>query len=223
MTLPTLLRAGLACLVRFSDEQSILLRNGVWNALSAHGIAMEAQTGRAFDVDGEDGIEPSFEPARIAAPHILAARKYGHARRSHRRALDHLVGERPARVHGDDEIARLHVDLVDGLFRELHAPLEPRPGARHGLCDFCRADRNSHIGRDRARRRIIQQEQEVREQPVTACEIHDPAATKTTPNASRHLPCLEELFSRQAFGLADRASHGMKERGLGKAPEIAMR
>jgi len=51
---------------------------------------------------------------------------------------------------------------------------------------------------------------------------HAPAA-KQPARAPRHFPPFEQLFSRQATGVTDRARKAIEQRAPGKAIEIAIR
>ena len=60
------------------------------------------------------------------------------------------------------------------------------------------------------------------EKAVTTPEIDDAPAATYTSYASRGFPGFEQLFARQATGMADGAGQSMKQRVVGKAPEIVI-
>ena len=92
---------------------------------------------------------------------------------------------------------------------------DPRAEATrcHGLPDLRRALRDRTSTAMAGRRRVVQQDQQVREQPVTAREVDDPPSTEPATHATRYLPRLEQLLARQAVGAQRRARRLMEERG----------
>jgi len=63
----------------------------------------------------------------------------------------------------------------------------------------------------------------VREESVTAGEIDDTTAAKEAAHTSSRLPRFVEFFSRQASGLAHRATDAIEQRVAGKSVDVVQR
>ena len=103
---------------------------------------------------------------------------------------------------------------------ERHAPGETRPRAGQDVVDRRGRRRDRAIDGDGRRRRIVEQQHHVREQPVPGAQIDDAPAAKPPPRPPRHFPRLVEFLPRQTAGLAHRATETIEERAAGKSPEI---
>lgn len=63
----------------------------------------------------------------------------------------------------------------------------------------------------------------MRDEAVSARELHDATAAESSPCAPRDLPRFEQLFSGETMRLAEHASHAMKQRVVREARQIPRR
>ena len=63
----------------------------------------------------------------------------------------------------------------------------------------------------RRRRRIVEQEHRLREQPVAAGDVHDAPAAKQTPHTPGHFPRSSQFLARQASRFAHCASNSIEQ------------
>ena len=72
-------------------------------------------------------------------------------------------------------------------------------------------------------RRVIEEQQRVRQQPVAAGNIDNPAATHMTSDPLGHLPRFVQFLARQAANLADHTRQAVKQRWVREATKIVPR
>ena len=86
------------------------------------------------------------------------------------------------------------------------------------------ADGGNHaVNDDGGWRRVIEEQQRVRQQPVAAGDIDHPAATHMTSDPLCHLPGFVQFLARQAANLADRTRQAVKQRRVREAAKIVPR
>ena len=100
-----------------------------------------------------------------------------------------------------------------------------RPARRGQIVDeplvhFPRGGRQFRVDDERLRRRVVQDEHDLREEPVAGSEIDDAAAAKQPPYASRNLPRLVQFLAWKTSRMADGAAQPIEERVAGKAREV---
>ena len=81
--------------------------------------------------------------------------------------------------------------------------------------------RNHGVDCHGAWRRVVKDQHQLREQPVTRGEIDDAAAAKQPPHTTRGLPCFIQLLSRKTPGMAGGAADAIEERFMWKARKIS--
>ncbi len=170
---------------------------------------LEAQN--PHDVNGERTGQPPRQGASIVQREIVAAGEHGHAGARRDGTLDHGVSKRSARVTAHSQIVVVQADRFERLLDEGDAAVQSRP-----CCDQRRVQtgcrwRDRGVHGNRGGRRVVEDEQYVREQPMTRCEVNDAAAPEPAPNAPRHLPAFVELLPWQAAGVTDRTREPIEE------------
>jgi transcription elongation GreA/GreB family factor len=175
-------------------------------------IPAGTQASRARHVDGERGIDPAVDAAAITCGLLVTAGENDDAGTRSDGAVEDVVGERAARMRGDDEIAGEDRYVLYGACVERDATGEARPFAHHCLRDLRGARGQAGVDGERARRGVIEEQHEMREQPMPTGEIDDAAAAEAPSRAASQLPRLVELLPRQAVGLADDAPDAIEQR-----------
>src|SRR5262249_40356300 len=82
--------------------------------------------------------------------------------------------------------------------------------------------RHHSVDRHRARRRVVEDQHQLREQPVTRGEIDDAAAAKQPAHTARGLPCLIQLLAWKTPRMAGGAADAIEECFTWKARKIAI-
>jgi hypothetical protein len=82
--------------------------------------------------------------------------------------------------------------------------------------------RPHRLDAERLRRRIVQNQPDVREQTMSGGKIDDPPAAKDAADPARHLPRLVELFARQTAGVTHRAGDSIEQRGTWKPLQVTI-
>ncbi len=198
-------------------------RDPLGNGLRPDSIAPRLQPGRAGDIDGESAIHPTRQLFRVWRRHVVAARNDCDAGSGRRRPLEDDVGQRTARVNGDNDIGAVEGEVVKVAGDDLNASAKPGPRDRKRLVQFRPRWRQFPVHRDRKRGRIVEQEHDVRQQTVPAGQVHYPAAAKPATDAACDFPCFVELFTWQAPGMADSARDAVEESVSWKSAEIVVR
>ena len=134
--------------------------------------------------------------------------------------MKHTIGEGPARMARDDDVAVENLDVLQRAGDKCNAPGQPRPGLDQHLVQFCARGRQRLVDHERVRRRIVEQQHDLGEQAVSGTQVDDASAAKEPPHPPRHLPRLIQLFARQTSGVAYGARHAMKERVVREAIEV---
>ena len=125
-------------------------------------------------------------------------------------------------MRGDDHVGLEGGDLVDGSALAAHTG-EPRPGTHERVVDRRRARGHSHVRSERFGRTLVEEDQQVGDQPVTAREIDHAPPADSSMRATRDLPRLVQLFAREALDLAQHPRHALEQRIARKPPEIVPR
>lgn len=113
--------------------------------------------------------------------------------------------------------------VVHRLRDERDTPRESRPGTPQGLVNGGARRGQRFVHDDRRWRGVVQEQQDLREQPVAAAQIDDTAAAQTATHASSHLPRLVELLPRQASGVAHGTCEAVEQCLAGESIQIAIR
>src|SRR5688572_6270346 len=161
-----------------AHQQPVLLGELRGDLLRPDPVALLLQACGSCDVDGERRVEPSREVARLARREIVAARENGDTRASGGGTGDDLVGQGAAGVNRHDDIAGKKVDLVNAAIEKRRSPGEARPLRGHRLRDLRARRRGLDVNHKSARRRVVEKQHEVSQQPMAAAHVDHAAATK---------------------------------------------
>jgi len=80
----------------------------------------------------------------------VTARQHRHPGSRVHGALQHPVGERPASVAGDDDIAGRELDLVDRALDEVNTPRQVRPALNKSAVDPAAGNRQHGVNHESA-------------------------------------------------------------------------
>ena len=207
-----------------SQQQPVLRRDAGGNRLRPDAIALLCQAHRPDDVDCDGAVDPARQPAGIAQHRdrgSTAARRPAHARRG---AIQNPIGERAAGMARHDDVGsrvfRRHPDRAAtnamrpaSLGHAVHEHVVKLAGSKAG---------NVLSIDERIRRRIVEQQHDLREQAVPAAQVEHASAAEQPPHAARHLPRLVQLLARQTSGLADRARQAIEKRVVRKPIDVVV-
>ena len=214
-----LLRLGsLALGPRQAQDQPVVGSDLLRDRLREDVVAGRAQAGDAGGVDGQGDGQEAQEAAGVAGPRVVAAGQEGQVRPRPDRALEHQVGERAAGVDRHDEVPGRDRDAAPGPScaarrgRRAGASVTPAPPRASPRLDRLRVDGQG------ARARVVEQQEQVRDEAVPGGELDHAAAADPAPHPARHLPGLVELLAGEAPGLADRAGDRAKRPSPGNRP-----
>src|SRR6185312_4126504 len=137
--------------------------------------------------------------------------------------VQYAVGEEAASVAGHHDVIGLDRHAIHRLRDELDTPRESRPGTLQRVVNGSARRRQRLVHDDCRWRGVVQEQEDLREQPVAAAEIDHTAASQTAAYAPTHLPRLVELLPRQAPGMAHGTCEAVEERLAGESIQIAIR
>jgi len=81
--------------------------------------------------------------------------------------------------------------------------------------------RQGWVDHDGFRRRVVEQDHQVREQTAAARSINDSPTMAQSPDPAGNFPCLVQLLARQAAGVTDGPSDAV-EQGVTRKPAKVM-
>lgn len=203
-----------------AQQETILRSDRRGDRLCPDAIALPLETHGAEDIDRHRRFHPARQLPGIAAREIVTARQNGYAGARRRRAFENAIRERAARVARDDDVGGLDLDVVEHARDNADAPGQARPGLDERLVHFLAGGRQSFVDDERLGRRVVQDEHDLREQPMPCSEIDDPAAAKQSPHPSRDFPRLVQLLAWKTSRMADSAAESIEERVAGEAREV---
>ena len=124
-------------------------------------------------------------------------------------------------MNGYDNVSRQNFNGIHRVCHERDPSGQPWPTVDERLVH--RGGRRRYHGVDchGAWRRVIKDQHQLREQPVTRGEIDDAAAAKEPTHTTRSLPCFIQLLARKTPGMAGGAADAIEKRFTGKARQIA--
>jgi len=136
--------------------------------------------------------------------------------------LEHDIRQPTTCMNGHDNVSRQNLDAIHRTCNEREPAGQPWPTFNERLVQ--RGGRRWHRGvdRQRARRRVIEDQHQLREEAVTRGEIDDAAAAKEPAYTARGLPCFIQLFAWKAPGMADGAADAIEECFTWKARTISI-
>ena len=177
---------------------------------------------RPHHVDGKRAVNPACQRSSVVRRQIVAAGKHRHAGPYRGRAVEYEIGQRSAGVRGDDEVILEEVDRLDRAFLEQQPAIQPRPRVDERLVKRAARLGKRRVDNECLRRRVVENHQDMREQPMSGGQIDDAAAAENATNAPRHLPRLVQLLARQAAGMTHRVREPVEERVARKALQVAV-
>ena len=205
---------------RGAKQQTILRGDIRRYGLRPDAVALLCQPHRPDDVDRHGAVDPTIELARIADGEIVTAGQHGDPRLRGHGTPQNAVGEGSARMARDDDVGREDLRVLQRAGHESDAPGKSRPGPHQHLVQPGARGRHGRVDRERARRRVVEQQHDLTEQAVSGTQVDDAATAKPPPHPPGHLPRLVQLFARQAASVAHRPGEAMKERFVGEATEV---
>ena len=125
-------------------------------------------------------------------------------------------------MNGYDNVSRQNLDAIHRTCDERDSSGQPWPTFDKRLVQRRGRGRHHGVDRQRARRRVIEDQHQLREQPVTRGEIDDPAAAKQPAHTARGLPCFIQLLARKTPGMAGGPADAIEERFAWKARKISI-
>lgn len=156
-------------------------------------------------------IHPSGQWSGIIDAQIVATGQHGHASPGGRRALEHEIRERSARMCGYDEVVTEDRHAVERPFLEDDPSIQSRPYRHERVVELAAGRRRRRVYDERVWRGVVEDQQDVREEPMSSRQIDDAPASKEAAHPPRHLPCLVQLLARQAARVADGARQAIEE------------
>jgi hypothetical protein len=125
-------------------------------------------------------------------------------------------------MNGYDNVSLQNLNDIHRTCHEREPSGQPWPTFDERLVQ--RGGRWWHHGvdRQRTRRRVIEDQHQLREEPVTRGEIDDAAAAKQPAHTARGLPCFIQLFAWKASGMAGGAANAIEECFTWKARTITI-
>ena len=164
-------------------------------------------------------IQPSRPPASHAAD-VVAARQHGDAGARADGAFDDEIGQAAAGVARHHHILLVQRHAVQRSGEELDAPCEARPALDERLVQRRARRRQRACRPHRARRRVVEDQHDLREQAVSGGQVDDASAAEEPPRPACDLPGFVELFARQAARGADGAADAIEQGCGGKPLEV---
>jgi hypothetical protein len=106
-------------------------------------------------------------------------------------------------MDGHDQVVRCKGNLIDSSLLKPHPPAQPGPGFFQYRSQRTGAFGDAQIDGHRFRGAVIEKQQGPGQKAVAASQIDHSPSAETAPHPASRLPGLEQLFSRQAPGMAD--------------------
>jgi hypothetical protein len=198
------------------------VRDRARNRLRSDTIAALLEPHGAHDIHRQRAIHPPGQWASVIDVQIVATGQHCDPRPCGGASFEHAICECAAGMSGDDDVVAEERHRVERLFPEDDPPIESRPYRHERIVKLATGGRQRRVNDERVGRRVIENQQDVREEPMSGSEIDDAAATEDPAHAPRHLPRLVQFFARQATGVAHGARQTIEERVCRKPPQIAV-
>lgn len=194
-----------------ADQQPVLRRNVLRDALCPDLIPLTCQAAGPDNVDCERIVHPSRERACVADTGVVTAGQHRHAGACDRREFEDDIGQAAACMNGHNDVSWQNLDGIHGTRNERKTPGQPWPALDERLMQGSGRRRHHGVDGQRARRRVIEDQHQLREQPVTGSEIDDASAAKEPSHPARGLPCFIQLFAWKTPGMAGGAPDTIEE------------
>ena len=163
---------------------------------------------------------PSTRP--VSAPgsrvEVVTTRQDGHTRAGRHGAPKHDVGQSAAGMARDHDVGGDDLDVLDIACKKPDTAGKSGPGLHQRFVQRRAGCRENLVDDQRFRRRVVEQQHHVCEQPVTAAQIDNAPSAKQPPDTPGDLPRLVELLARQTPGVAHGARHPVNSVSSGERP-----
>jgi len=204
-----------------AHQQSVLRRDVRWNPLCPDLITVTGQAPGSHDINRERIVHPPGERAGVARINVVTTGQHRDARPRDRRALEHEIGQRPTCMDRYDDVSGQNFDDIELTCHEREPSAQPGPTCDERLVE--RGGRGWHHGvdRERAGRAVVEDQHQLREQPVTSGEIDNSAAAKQAAHAARGFPRFVQLLAGKTPGMADGSPDAIEKCFTWKARKVS--
>ena len=185
-------------------------------------VAGGTQSGDAGGIDGEGAVEPPLQTAAIGRRQVMATGENGDPGTGGNRPFQHQVAQRPAGMGRDDEVLGRQRQRGKVLLQKADPSGKPWPHLLQAAGEGSGTRRQGPVDRQRFRRTVIEEQQDLGEEPVAAGHIDYPPPAKAAPDPPRHLPGFKEFLARQAAGATDRPGNSSEKGLTGKEVKVAL-
>ena len=205
-----------------ANQESVLRRNVLRDPLRPDAISVTCEAAGSHDVDRECIVHPSGERAGVADTDVVTTGQHRHARAADRRELEHDVRQPATGMNGYDNVSRQNLNDIQRTCHEREPSCQPWPTFDERLVQRCGRGRHHRVDGQRARRRVIEDQHQLREQPVTRSEIDDAAAAKQPAHTARGFPCFIQLLAWETPGMAGGAADPIEKCFTWEARKISI-
>ena len=212
-------RAVIHPVVGQRQQKPVFRRDLCRNLLSIDPIALAAQPGDAGRIHGERSVHPPLKSAQFAGFQIVATGQHGDPGSGRNCLLQHQVGQGPAGMGGNHQVAGLQRRGGEIRFGKVDPALQPGPLFEQGGRQGGSALGNTPVNGQKLWRAVIEEQEDLPQQAVTTGQVDDPPAPEAASHPAGDFPGLEQLFARQTAGPADRPGNGLEQGGSGKLRE----
>ena len=123
-------------------------------------------------------------------------------------------------MNGYDDVSGQNLNDIHRTGNEREPSGEPRPTFHERAVQRRRRRGRHGVDSQRTWRRVVEDQHQLREQPVAGGEIDDPAAAKQPAHTARGLPGFIQLLAWKTAGMTDGAADTIEERFAWKARKV---
>lgn len=207
---------------RRANQESILQRNVLRNALRPDLISLTCEVSGSHDVDRQRMVHPSGKRTGVGNLDVVTTGQHRDARPRSRREVEHDIGQPATGVNGHNDISGQNLYDIQRTCDEREPSGQPRPTFDERLVQGGGRGRHHGVDDKRGRRRVIEDQHQLGEQPMTGGEIDDATAAKEPPHPASGLPCFVQLLAWKAPGMADGATDSVEECLAWEAAKISI-
>ena len=176
-----------------------------------HPIPRLPKSLNASGIHCQGAVHPAGQGSGIALLKGVTTGKHcDTALRSHREIQD-LVSQHAAAMDRHQQGLSRDLGIYDAAFDGIDTPLEPGPMSFQGSQHPRPARGRVGVDAGGGRRRVVQNQQDCREQPVAGRKLDNGSTAHPSADTPSHFPRLEEFLARQTLGLAYRPGNSRKE------------
>ena len=203
-----------------ANQESVLRRNVLRDPLCPDVIPLTGQAAGSHDVDREGIIHPPGERASVADADLVTTGQHRHTRARDHRELQNEIRQPTTGMNGYDNVSGQNLNGIQRTRHKGEASGQAWPTFDERLVQRGGRGRHHGVDRQRARRGVIEDQHQLREQPVASGEIDDPAASKPPAHPARGLPRFIQLLAGKTPGMAGGAADAIKECFARKARKV---